>query len=354
MTFDDLLRSTGEWLAPGGPMSDVVISSRIRLARNLAGWPFLSRTSRTQKTEIAKILAQAISVSDLGRQTMYVDVDQIEPLERKLLVERHLISRQHADAEGSRGVAISEGETFALMINEEDHLRTQVIRRGFNLDDAWVETVRVDNVIESLVEYAYHQQYGYLTACPTNVGTGLRVSVMLHLPALKLTGELEKVFRAAKDMRLAVRGLYGEGTDALGDFFQVSNQVTLGETEDQIIQGFKLNVVPSIVKYEQEARKMLMQEQPLILEDKIWRALGLLQNARTMGTDEALYLLSHVRLGIVLGCIGHISLDTINDLFLSLQSAHLQRRQAARLDGARRAILRAQLIREKLHAPQKN
>lgn len=346
MTLDELARSTGEWLATGGPLSEVVISSRIRLARNVANQPFLSRANREQRADIERTLFEAVAACSFGQSTFYVDVDKSDALDRQLLVERHLISRQHADAEGSRGVAIASSETFALMINEEDHLRIQVMRRGLNLDEAWDETVRVDNALESLVEFAYHQKYGYLTACPTNVGTGLRVSVMLHLPALKLTGELEKVFRAAKDMRLAVRGLFGEGTDALGDFFQVSNQVTLGESEEEILSAFKANVIPSVVKYEQEARRVLQKDQLSILDDKIWRAFGLLQNARTMSTEEALYLLSHLRMGVVLKRIPNINLDAINELFLAIQSAHLQKRQGTKLDGEHRSILRAQLIRD--------
>ncbi|NLX20594.1 MAG: protein arginine kinase [Phycisphaerae bacterium] len=349
MSIDDLARSTGEWLATGGPMNDVVISSRVRLARNLEGHSFLSRASRADRTEIERVLFEAISVCNLGQKTFYVDIDKTDPLDRQLLVERHLISRQHADAEGSRGVAIAQSETFALMINEEDHLRIQVLRRGLNLDDAWTETIRVDNAIEALVRFAFHERYGYLTACPTNVGTGLRVSVMLHLPALKLTNELEKVFRAAKDMRLAVRGLYGEGTDALGDFFQVSNQTTLGRSEQEILTGFKADVIPSIVRYEQEARRVLQRDRLNALDDKIWRAVGLLENARTISTEEALFLLSHLRMGVVLDRVKHVSLDAINELFIAIQAAHLQKQLGQPLDGEKRSVFRAELIRQRLH-----
>ncbi|GMV96986.1 MAG: hypothetical protein AMXMBFR83_13450 [Phycisphaerae bacterium] len=208
MTLDDLLKTPGEWLKTGGALGDVVVSSRIRLARNLAGHHFLSKASLPERREIERLLHGAISASELGKSTFYVNVDQADPLERQLLVERHLISRQHADGEGSRGVAIATSETLSLMINEEDHLRIQVLRHGMNLDEAWSEMARVDSTLDALVPFAFHKKYGYLTACPTNVGTGLRVSVMLHLPALKLTNDIEKVLRAAKDMHLAVRGLY--------------------------------------------------------------------------------------------------------------------------------------------------
>lgn len=349
MTLEDLLHSRGEWLASGGPMSEVVISSRIRLARNLAGHRFLSKAAKSERGEIERKLADAIAASDWGSDTFYIDVDQSEPLDRQFLVERHLISKQHAEAEGSRGVAVSNAETLALMINEEDHLRIQVLRRGMNLDSAWDQIMRVDAALENLVEFAYHKQYGYLTACPTNVGTGLRVSVMLHLPALKLTNEIEKVLRAAKDMRLAVRGLFGEGTDAMGDFFQVSNQVTLGQSEEEILDTFKQEVIPFVVKYEQEARKALMRDRLTALDDKVWRAWGLLANARAISSEETLLLLSHLRIGVVLGRIKNVDLDAVNDLFITSQSAHLQKRHGEKLDGERRSIARADLIRDRLN-----
>ncbi|NLX14351.1 MAG: protein arginine kinase [Phycisphaerales bacterium] len=348
MTIDDLLQSSGEWLAGGGPMGDVVISSRVRLARNVEGFPFLSRATAEQRRNIEQLLFQAIHACDFGRQTFYVNIEKSEPVDRQLLVERHLISRQHADGEGCRGVAISPTETLSLMINEEDHLRMQVLRRGMNLDEAWNEIMLVDRTLEPAVDFAFHKQYGYLTACPTNVGTGLRVSVMLHLPALKLTNELEKMFRAARDMRLAVRGLYGEGTEAIGDFFQVSNQITLGQSEEEILDSFKMNVIPSIVNYERQARTMLKTDKSAALQDRVWRALGLLQNARAISTDEALYLLSHLRLGIVLECVKHIDLQTISELFIATQSAHLQKRSGHLLDDQGRSVARAELIRDRL------
>jgi protein arginine kinase len=348
MNIDDLVKTPGEWMASGGPMNDVVISSRIRLARNVANYRFLSKASREERRQIERTVSEAIAASSLGKQTFYVDIDKTDPLDRQLLVERHLISRQHAEAEGNRGVAINPNETVALMINEEDHLRIQVLRRGMNLDEAWSEIVEIDHALESLIDFAFHRQYGYLTACPTNVGTGLRVSVMLHLPALKLTNEIEKVFRAAKDMKLAVRGLYGEGTDAIGDFFQVSNQTTLGDTEDEILSSFKNEVIPGIVKYEQKARRVLKTERLPALDDKVWRALGLLENARAISGEEALFLLSHLRMGVVLERIKHVDLETVNELFISSQAAHLQKRQGQKLEGERRSIVRADYIRERL------
>ena len=348
MKLDDLLDSTGEWLACGGPISDVVVSSRIRLARNLAECHFLCKADAEERSRIESQLTDSIAASDFGRKTFYVDVEKCDALDRQFLVERHLISKQHAESNGNRGVAVSDDETLALMINEEDHLRIQVLRRGMNLDAAWEEINVVDSTLGAMVDFATHEQYGYLTACPTNVGTGLRVSVMLHLPALKLTNEIEKVFRAAKEMRLAVRGLFGEGTDAIGDFFQISNQVTLGQNEEEILKAFKLQVIPAVVKYEQEAREALIKSKSTALDDKVWRAWGVLQNARAISSEETLYLLSHLRLGAVLDRIKHVDLATINDLFIASQSAHLQKRHGGPLDGEQRSIARADYIRQRL------
>lgn len=253
MRLADLTHSAGEWLRGGGPMHDVVISSRVRLARNLAGMPFLTQCSEEQQGELANRLRQEILAAEISRQVLYVDIAGASELDRQLLVERHLISRQLAEASHPRGVAISGDETSAIMVNEEDHLRIQVLRGGLDLRSAVDDISRMDDLLEARLDYAFHGRYGYLTACPTNVGTGLRVSVMLHLPVLKMTGEIEKAFRAASDMRLAIRGLFGEGTEASGDFFQVSNQTTLGKTEEQIVDEFLGEMVPQFVEYEQRA-----------------------------------------------------------------------------------------------------
>ncbi len=347
MTIDDLTKRSGEWLS-GGPMSDIVLSSRVRLARNLAGYPFLSKANEAQRSEIEHTLGATISHIDLGNQTFYVNIERSTDLDRQVLVERHLISRQHAEADGSRGVIVSASEQFALMINEEDHLRLQVLRGGFQLEEAWREIDRIDSLLEESMEFAFHKRLGYLTACPTNVGTGIRVSVMLHLPALKLTNELEKVMRAARDMHLAVRGLYGEGTEAVGDFYQVSNQTTLGKSEDEIIHEFKERVIPRIVEYENLARQTLVREKPVALDDKIWRAYGLLENARAVSSEETLFLLSHLRMGVSLGRIDRLTLDQLNRLFLLTQPGHLQKLHGTVLDGEQRSIARAEFIRRTL------
>ena len=235
------------------------------------------------------------------------------------------------------------------MVNEEDHLRIQVLRSGLQLEEAWEQINRIDDKLESTLDFAFHPRFGYLTACPTNVGTGIRVSVMLHLPALKLTGEIEKVFRAAKDMRLAVRGLYGEGTEATGDFYQISNQTTLGKSEDEIISEFKNQVIPKIIAYEDHARKMLLSERLAALDDKVWRALGLLRSARLIEAEETLIALSHVRLGVNLHRVKEIDINKVNELFLLTQEAHLQKVLGKKLDGDARRAARAEFIRNRLN-----
>jgi protein arginine kinase len=223
-----------------------------------------------------------------------------------------------------------------------------VLRSGLQLEEPWQQINRIDDLLESKLDFAFHPRYGYLTACPTNVGSGLRVSVMLHLPALKLTGEIEKVFRAAKDLRLAVRGLYGEGSEATSDFYQISNQTTLGKTEEEIIDDFKQEVIPKIIDYETQARRMLLNDRTVQLDDKVQRALGLLRSSRLITSEETLFLLSHLRMGVNLGRIKDVDIRTLNDLFLMTQPAHLQKLQGKKLEGDTRRAARADYIRQRL------
>jgi len=246
-------------------------------------------------------------------------------------------------------VAVADNETVSIMVNEEDHLRIRVLRSGLQLEEAWEQINKIDDALESRLDFCFHSRFGYLTACPTNVGTGIRVSVMLHLPALKLTGEIEKVFRAAKDMRLAVRGLYGEGTEATGDFYQISNQTTLGKSEDDIISDFKNLVIPKIIDFEVHARKMLVSDRAVALDDKVCRALGCLRSARLMASEETINLLSHVRMGVNLGRVKDLDIRTLNELFLQTQPAHLQKIQGKKMEGDVRRAARAEYIRHRLN-----
>lgn len=350
MTVNELVRTPGQWLRGVGPMSDIVISSRIRLARNISGYPFVNRATATQRTELTEMVKRHVAQGDTTGRLTFLDLEKIDDLDHQVLVERHVISRQHADGRGSRGVALSEDESVSLMVNEEDHLRIQVLRSGMQLAEIWEEIDRIDDRLEGVIDYSFHPRYGYLTACPTNVGTGIRVSVMLHLPALKLTGEIERVFRAAKDMRLAVRGLFGEGTEATGDFFQISNQVTLGRTEGEIINDFVHQVIPKIVDYEHRARRALVQDKTLALDDRVWRSYGALKFARTISSQETMLHLSHLRMGVNLGRIKLVDLPAVNELFLLTQPAHLQKLAGSRLTGEQRSAARADLIRKRLGA----
>lgn len=348
MTIDELAVKPGEWLSGTGPMSDIVISTRIRLARNVAGYPFLSKATPEQRAELVNLLRTRTKTGMPDGAWTYVDIDSIDELDQRVLVERHLISRQHADVQGSRGVSISDNGSASIMVNEEDHLRLQVLHSGLRLDEAWEEINRIDDALEDKIDYAFHPRYGYLTACPTNVGTGIRVSVMLHLPGLKLTDEIDRIFRAAKEMHLAVRGLFGEGTEATGDFFQISNQVTLGRTEEEILDDFQKTVIPQIIEYEQKARRILLEERPMALDDRVWRSYGVLLHTRTISSEETMLHLSHLRMGINLRRIKKIDMRTINELFLFTQPAHLQKAHGTRLNGEQRSSARADCIRRRL------
>src|SRR5438309_5519537 len=259
MNLDSLSHTSGEWLRGTGPESDIVISSRVRLARNLAAFPFTNRATAFQKAEIEGLLRDRIAKLELSPKLGYVNVPGLSTLDRQFLVERQLISRELAAAEGPRGVALGPQETVSLMVNEEDHIRLQVMRSGFALDEAWQQIDRVDDLLEQRVSYAFSDEFGYLTACPTNVGTGMRGSVMLHLPALVMTKDIEKVFRALQKINLAVRGLYGEGSRASGDFYQISNQVTLGKSETKILNEIR-DVIPRIITYERQARMSWLRD----------------------------------------------------------------------------------------------
>jgi protein arginine kinase len=344
--LDQLARSSGEWLRGTGPESDIVISSRIRLARNLADFPFISRANGADRAELERTLRERILQLPDSRLE-YVDVNKLEPLDRQFLVERQLISREHAESEGARGVAIDPSEQVSLMINEEDHLRIQVMHSGLDLQAAWEQTNTLDDLIEAKVTYAFNERLGYLTACPTNVGTGMRVSVMLHLPALVITRQIDKLFRSLQKISLAVRGLYGEGSQAVGDFYQISNQITLGRSEKDLVKQVG-DVVPTIIDYERKARDFLIRESHENLHDRVSRAYGILRTAQTISSEETMHLLSSVRMGVNLGLISELEIPTLNKLFIYTQPAHLQKLSGAELDTADRNIERARYLRRQL------
>jgi protein arginine kinase len=373
MKLTEISGNINEWFSGEGPLSDVVISSRVRLARNLAGHRFLAACPATEKAEILRKLKDVLMGIDLGDEVFYIGVDKVPALEKRFLVERHLISQNHAFGKGPRGAVIARREFFTAMINEEDHLRLQVLKAGCQLPACLEQINRIDDMIEQKVEYAFSPKYGYLTACPTNLGTGIRVSVMLHLPALKMTGQIEKFLNATKSLGLAVRGLFGEGTEAAGDFYQLSNQTTLGVREKDIVTQFEKTIIPEIVEYEHAARSQLLSHESGLLDDKISRALALLKNANLISSQEALFLLSHIRLGLNMhkhqgastpaidrlcslgndiggaGTSDRLSIATVNRLFLLTLPAHLQLNYGKELDSTHRDALRAQIIRSALN-----
>lgn len=347
MKLEDLARQCGEWLRGSGPESDIVISSRIRLARNLADFPFIRQCNESDRSEVEKTLKETIFSIKEWKNLAYLDVNTLTKIDRQFLVERQLISREHAESDGARSVAIDRQEKFSLMINEEDHLRVQVMHSGLALDTAWQRINEIDDMVEEKMTFAFHPRLGYLTACPTNVGTGMRVSVMLHLPALVITRQIEKVFRSLQKISLAVRGLYGEGSQAMGDFYQISNQITLGRSEQELIEQVN-DVVPVLIDYERKARQFLIRESEKDLHDRVSRAFGILCTAQTISSEETMHLLSSVRMGINLGLIENLEIPMVNQLFIHTQPAHLQKLRGSELDTANRNIERAHYLKNHL------
>ncbi len=347
MNLADLPSHGGEWLRGDGPEAEIVVSSRVRLARNLAGHRFTSRADADERSAIAERVRAAVMGSRFAERIFHVALEQEPALVGELLVERHLISRELARGDGSRGVAFGSREAIAIMINEEDHLRIQVLHSGLMLEEAWRGANAVDGFLERELGYAFSQRFGYLTACPTNVGTGMRASVMLHLPALAFTQHIQKVFRAVGEMSLAVRGLFGEGTEPLGDLYQISNQGTLGVDEPALVARVA-GIVPRILQYERNLREELMSRRRSAVEDRAWRALATLRHSRLISTQETLEHLSAVRLGVALGILDGLPLKTINDLFILSQPAHLQRTEGRALSGEERDSVRAAFLRNRL------
>lgn len=345
MRLTDLVRQPGEWLRGTGADNDIVISTRIRLARNVAGYPFVTRMKPDLQAELSQRLCEAIVNDDVVPESHYFDLKVASEIERRLLVERHLISKEHEEAATERGVAIKADEAVSIMVNEEDHLRIQVLHAGFELAETWKLADQIETALGERVPYAFSERLGFLTACPTNVGTGMRASVMLHLPALEMAKQIEKVFHAVAKINLVVRGLYGEGTQASGNLYQISNQITLGKTEEEIIQEIQ-GVMPEIVENERRARQFILQRNRQQLEDRIWRAYGMLRHARVISSSETIALLSHLRLGVHLGLLTDLDIPRINQLFVQTLPAHLQVLEGRELDPQTRDIARATHIRK--------
>ena len=354
MTLDLSLIPDGGtgWLDASGEHSDIVISTRVRLARNLEGYAF---TGRARDGERLRVLAQArealVDVPMLGGGVM-LRVDELAAEERLLLHERHLASKELAglnDAPVRSGAALFLSGRFGIMINEEDHLRLQALYSGFAVADAFAQVEQLDNALGARLPYAFHQEFGYLTACPTNAGTGLRASVLIHLPGLVLTKEIGKVLSGLQSVGLTYRGLYGEGSEVVGNFFQISNQTTLGRSEGELLD-YLVRVVRHVIEREEESRRVLLRDAGYIIEDKLWRAFGTLRYARSLSFDEAMNYLSGVRLAVGLKLISGLSVYTLNKLLIFSQSAHLGRSEGRALTENEANVARARYVRDTLAA----
>lgn len=330
------------------PHNQIVISSRIRLARNLRNLPFPGWARKNERAVILETIRSHVeSIPEMESAPDTQLLQDLTALDKQVLVERHLISREHAAKGAGSAVILNQGQSLSIMINEEDHLRIQAIFSGLQLDTAFEFINKVDSGLEQVLDFAFHNQFGYLTACPTNLGTGMRASAMVHLPALVLSEQITQVVQAVNKIGLAVRGLYGEGTEAMGNLFQVSNQVTLGESEEEILARLT-KVIQKIIQHEYDARKVLLQKRPVMLLDQIGRAYGVLANAYSMTSKEALSYLSFLRLGVDLDIFPEEVRLSIDELFMETQPAHLQKNSQKKLAAEKRDELRAEIIRDKL------
>lgn len=348
MEISKLLTQAPVWQASSGPHDDVVVSSRVRLARNIEGYAFPSRMKKTDRKRLLGSFQSSIGQSKYFQTNAFFQASDLKPVELQLLLERHLISREFSSDKGDRAVLFSADESQSLMFIEEDHLRLQVFEAGLNLRSAWKKANAVDDQLQKNFQFSFDPQIGFLTACPTNVGTGLRASCMLHLPCLVMTKQIQKVLQALTKLNLAVRGMFGEGSQALGNFFQFSNQMTLGQPEEEVIDNL-LSVIEQVVSHEHDATAQLQRAKPYEIEDQVWRAVGLLKSARVMSSTEAISLLSMVRLGVNLNYFGKILSHTrLNQLFLVIQPGHLQKTRGCDLSSSERDSFRAEMIRQQL------
>ena len=339
------------WLDASGPEADIVLSTRVRLARNLQGRAF---TVRAGEIDLDTILEQVV---EAGRDTLKLHgavlfrLEAIERLDRQLLHERHLVSKELAGLEREGGVrhaaALLTNGDVGAMVNEEDHLRLQVLKSGFALPPAYAELAEFDGELGARIPFAFHPEFGYLTSCPTNAGTGLRASVLIHLPGLVLTKEIAKVLQGLSQVGLTFRGLYGEGSEVVGNFFQLSNQTTLGKSEEELLDHLG-KMVRQVIEYEQQAREVLQRNAPTVIADKVWRAYGLLRYARRLQFEETMNLLSAVRLGVGLNLIGDLSVYTLNKLLVFTQAAHLARGADRVLSDPDLPTIRATFVRQML------
>lgn len=347
MKLDDLIHNTGQWLKGTGAHSNIVMSSRIRLARNLTKQPFPNKARKKELVEIMAAVQEAIANIEYFKNSIFLKIYELDNIDKQFLIERHLMSHEHAANAEGKALVVSAEEVLSVMVNEEDHLRIQVMQSGFNLDETWRIADSIDDALSQKLDFAYSIYWGYLTACPTNTGTAMRGSVMLHLPALVMTKQINKVLTAISKLSFASRGFYGEGTQASGNFYQISNQVSLGHSEQDVIQNIN-GLIRQIIEQEEQARQALLLQNKPMLEDKIFRSYGILKNAHIISSQETVELLSMVRLGVDLGIIPDVDRNSINELFIMIQPAHLQKIEGKKLSTAERDTKRAALIRQKM------
>lgn len=347
MNLQDFLCSPAEASRRSGPNQRIVLSSRVRLARNLNDFSFPGWAKKNDRIRAMEIIRDAVSALPEMAGAFITAMDDLKALDKQILVERHLISREHAAKSVGSGLVLSKDESLCVMINEEDHLRMQAIQPGLQIPQVWSAIDRIDSELEQKLDYAFTPQLGYLTACPTNVGTGIRVSAMLHLPGLVLAEQINQIVQAVNKLGFAVRGLYGEGTEALGNVFQVSNQMTLGESEKEIVE--RLNkVLAQLIEHEENARASLMEKKAKMVLNHIGRAYGILANAHSISSKETMNLLSLMRLGMDMQLFAGLDRSLIEELCLITQPAHLLKNLSEKMDAEERDIVRADLLRERL------
>jgi len=344
MKINELIDSHSELTDTAASKSAVVLMTRMRLARNLANQPFPGWAKEAKKREIRDQCMQAVASLPQMKRGLAIPVESLEELQKQILVERHLISRELCHAKSGAGIVISKDQSCVVMINEEDHLRIQVLRAGYQFKKVWNTINTLDSDLEEHIDYAFSPKLGYLSACPTNLGTAIRASAMMHLPALVISSQMEKVVRAVNQLGMAVRGLFGEGSDASGSIFQISNQTTLGESEDEIIKHLN-GVLNTIIEQELNAREKLVETDPNKLSDKIGRAFGILQNGYLLNSGEAMNLLSLIRLGIDLGIFADGQRALVDRLFIECQPGHVQHAAKGAFEPGQRDVLRAERLR---------
>lgn len=350
MTIERFLNNSAtSWMAGEGEHSDIVMSTRIRLARNLTGYRFPLSFTENEALQVDQAVSSVLldAEAELESTFSYIDIKEVSTLNRQVLVEKHLISPKLANSEIVGSVLLSNDESVSVMINEEDHIRIQCIYPGLQFHEAWRQADKIDDILEKQLPYAFDEQFGYLTSCPTNTGTGLRASVMMHLPALTMTNQMNRIVTAITRLGMVVRGIYGEGSEALGNIYQMSNQTTLGKSEEDILTDLQ-SVTEQIIKKEREARAALIHTRPNVLEDRLYRSLGVLTYARLLTTEEAGRCLSDVRLGIDLGLIKGVKVAILNECMMFMQPGFLQKYAGITLQLEERDVFRAKLFRERL------